>query len=86
MDANFLKMVKLHIPYPEPIEGIWGESVWATPLKYATYRLENDPLIEGLYCRDIVKAYYDDGLLTFESFVMRDSSVEDNIPLQGIPN
>jgi len=73
MDANILKMVKLHITYPEPIDGIWGESVWATPLKNGTYRLENEPLIEGLYYRDIVKAFYDEGVLEFESFVMRDA-------------
>lgn len=86
MDSNILKMVKLHITYPEPIEGISGESVWASPLKNGTYRLENDPLINGLCYRDIVKASYDDGILEFESFVMRDMGLDVEIPLQGIPN
>lgn len=76
MDANILNMVKIQIIFDEPVDGIWGENLWATPLKNGNYRLENQPLCEGLQHSDIVKASYVDGFLKFESFVMRDASIQ----------
>jgi hypothetical protein len=60
MDANILKMVKLHITYDGQSSGFAGEYLWATPMKNGTYRLENQPLVEELFYRDIVKASYDE--------------------------
>jgi hypothetical protein len=65
-------MVKIRIPYPEAMpEEVRGESLWATPLRNGTFRLENEPICEEYKFGDIVRVSNRGGLLEVESLVMR---------------
>jgi hypothetical protein len=64
-------MVKIKIPLAEGnLAGADTESVWAEPLKEATYTVKNVPFYaKGISCEDVVRAEPEDGTLLFKGVV-----------------
>jgi hypothetical protein len=63
------KPTKMRIPFDDGL--IVGEVLWVTPLRHDNFRIENNPTCGFLFYRDIVKAVEVDGVLTFQSLVIR---------------
>jgi hypothetical protein len=63
------QMTRMRIPFNDGY--VVGEFLWVTPLRHGNFRIENDPTCGFLFYRDIVKAVEVDGVLTFQSLVIR---------------
>lgn len=63
------KMVGMRIPFADG--SLVGEVLWVTHLPHDNFRIENDPTCGFLFFHDIVKAVEVEGILTFQSLVLR---------------